>query len=588
MRQREADIARRRILDPVEGAPAGRDRSTPRSKHLIVIATQTLEVGADLDFDVLVTESCGVRAFVQRLGRLNRLGECQDAKAVVVPAAKATTWPVYGEEPAELWSRLEAAADEGGLVDLAPARIGDVVGIPDDRPPRTPELLPAHLWEWAKTTVPPPGEAPVELFFEGFSSEGPRVTLCWRATRLPEGARLVPSIHSDETIDVPLNEAKGALENVLGENGELIRLSRDRVTVEQASVRDLRPSDIVVLNTSDGLYDEHGWAPESRREVLDVSLVHWPGLPLDVETLRHWFADSASFGEVTLLVKQVRAGEDDLDLSEAAAQLVALSPELECRSELIDDWGALRPTLQPVIDFSGDLPILQRRLTPVVRRASQLLAADAFDDLSATVRSVRLDDHLASVAELAARLGQAVGLSPELVRAVEAAGRFHDLGKADPRFQLWLSAGSPTGELLAKSASPRWRWRAARELSGWPRGGRHEALSARLVEEWLADHRDPPWDADLVLHLVLSHHGFGRPLVAPVADTTATRCEANIGGVAVSVCGDLSETDWDQPSRFRRCCEKYGYWGLALLEAIVRQADHLASSQAAEVPLEVA
>ena len=31
-------------------------------------------------------------------------------------------------------------------------------------------------------------------------------------------------------------------------------------------------------------------------------------------------------------------------------------------------------------------------------------------------------------------------------------------------------------------------------------------------------------------------------------------------------------------ARFRRCCEHYGYWGLALLEAIVRQADHQVSA----------
>ena len=51
-----------------------------RSKHLVVVATQTLEVGADIDADYLVTEACGVRALTQRLGRLNRLGERPHAK----------------------------------------------------------------------------------------------------------------------------------------------------------------------------------------------------------------------------------------------------------------------------------------------------------------------------------------------------------------------------------------------------------------------------------------------------------------------------------------------------------------------------
>ena len=77
MRDREADAVRQRLLDPDYGAPAGRDR-TIRTRHLIVVATQTLEVGADLDFDVLVTEVCGARSLIQRMGRLNRLGDSGD------------------------------------------------------------------------------------------------------------------------------------------------------------------------------------------------------------------------------------------------------------------------------------------------------------------------------------------------------------------------------------------------------------------------------------------------------------------------------------------------------------------------------
>ena len=112
MRDREADAVRQRLLDPDCGAPAGRDQ-TIRARHLVVVATQTLEVGADLDFDVLVTEACGARALVQRMGRLNRLGDSADPAGAIVYPADAQQFGPYGDEPRQVWQRLEAAAVSG-------------------------------------------------------------------------------------------------------------------------------------------------------------------------------------------------------------------------------------------------------------------------------------------------------------------------------------------------------------------------------------------------------------------------------------------------------------------------------------------
>ena len=84
VREREAAQIRTRILDPLQGMATARPADAPRRHHLIVVATQTLEVGADIDAEYLVTEGCGVRALTQRLGRLNRLGRFPHASATYV------------------------------------------------------------------------------------------------------------------------------------------------------------------------------------------------------------------------------------------------------------------------------------------------------------------------------------------------------------------------------------------------------------------------------------------------------------------------------------------------------------------------
>ena len=228
------------------------------------------------------------------------------------------------------------------------------------------------------------------------------------------------------------------------------------------------------------------------------------------------------------------------------------------------------------MESPGEVPRLRAKMA-----TAEPLSGD-FDETSLGAEAVELERHGQAVAARARAVARRIGLSPALTDVIEHAGRLHDMGKADRRFQRWLDPEAPRGVLVAKSRAPRHLWETMRVAAGWPRGGRHEDLSARLVRIWLE--QNPDWSEpqlqDLLLHLVISHHGKGRPLVPPVADGTPDDVLADVAGASVTAPADLGIVDWEQPARFRRLNDRFGPWGLALLEAIVIRSDHAVSAGA--------
>jgi CRISPR-associated endonuclease/helicase Cas3 len=204
---------------------------------------------------------------------------------------------------------------------------------------------------------------------------------------------------------------------------------------------------------------------------------------------------------------------------------------------------------------------------------------------STASQRVTLAAHHRNVGNRARSISQALGLDETLATTVYDAARWHDLGKCDDRFQAMLHEGDrlvaeAAPEPLAKSGMPPGdvpRHRQAFIRSGLPVGARHEAWSAALVAAH-CEQADYTGDFDLLLHLVASHHGRARPLLPPVTDTASGPLVAEIDGVVVTA--DLPKAvDWLHPSRFQRLNERYGRWGLALLEAVVRCADMTVSGE---------
>ena len=591
-REREAQRIRERILDPIAGMPAKRDDGVARQRHLIVVATQTLEVGADIDAEYLGTEACGSRALTQRLGRLNRLGRYPHARGVYmhVPPGKprgggktkgptAERWPVYGEEPATVLQRLRnALGDDGtGAVNLCSRRVAEILGAPGDAPGRAPEVLPGILWEWTKTTTPPDGEAPVEPYFSGIAGPQYAVSLIWRIHVPEAGGRLWPRATDREAVDVPIREVRSAL----GEE-EIRRLASDGVTLEAASGVDLRRGDQIVLPADRGLLDAFGWNPAATSTVVDASLARH-GLPLDAGAIDR-LCGVAFGGLIDTALGVVDDGEDlDPDERRRAAEEVVQAIRAAETPAVWDEteWTEFTASLTPrVVEARREVPRLR-----VEAPAPEPPSGD-FDETSLDADAVELERHGQAVGAQARAIADRIGLPRHLAEVLEQAGRMHDIGKADRRFQRWLDPEGARGVPVAKSKAPRHSWERMRMAAGWPRGGRHEDLSARLVREWLE--RNAAWGdperRDLLLHLVISHHGKGRPLVAPVVDGTPATVSARVAGTSVEVPADLGIVDWDQPARFARLNDLFGPWGLALLEAALIRADHAISAATEAAP----
>ena len=593
-REWEAERIRRRILDPVHGMAATRDSASGGERHLIVVATQTLEVGADVDAEYLVTEACGVRALTQRLGRLNRLGNFSGAKGIYVHvpprrrkggrAGDPDIWPVYGAEPATVLQKLLAAANsETDTVSLPPRSVAKILGEPGDDPGRAPELFHGILYEWVKTTNPPDGEAPVEPYFSGISGLDYSVSLIWRAHVPVAGDRLWPRASDHEVVSVPIVDGRQAF----GNEEVLLRLGANGVTLENVTAPDVRPGDVIVLPCDRGLLDEFGWEPEASSPVRDLSIAQY-GLPLNAAALRRLFKEVTPdpFENRSLDVLVNRAlglvpDDEDVDTADSGEAVMEIVDVLRTSVPVgweESEWREFLSSLdQEVVSIGKEVSRL-----PVVHLDVKEATSDDLDERSLVdkVIATELEAHGNAVAARSRSIAKRVGLLPQLVEVVKMAGRLHDLGKADRRFQRWLDPQKTSGVPLAKSDMKRHLWSRTRVAAGWPQGGRHEALSSRLIVHWVRNNETGLSAAlcELLVHIVISHHGNGRPIVPPTSDGTSELVSANIRGKRVEVAADLSLIDWDQPARFRRLNDRFGPWGLALIETIVRQADQSVSA----------
>lgn len=635
MRPIDRDRVVREELLPRAGAQRERSRD---DRPLIVVATQCIEAGADLDFDGLVTECASLDALRQRFGRVDRRGRLGETRSVIVGrsdlVAEGASDPVYGAALAATWRWLSTAATGGEIdfgIDTLPLAVDDdgqalrevVASAPD-----APVMLPAHLDAWAQTSIRPEPDPDISLWLHGPERAAAAVQVVWRAISLRPDRDGSRTPHPDvleqlaavrpsalEAIEIPIAAARRwlaglapvAIADVVGgadtaDDGE--RASTDLVALRWATEASeliasdqIRPGDVLVVPTSRGGLRHDSFDPRSADPVADLgdlAQLRARGLPtlrLARESLSIWGISAEQLDELPSSAALV----DSEELLERARAWMASWPEQPAPGfpGTLLEWQALRDGLRTSrsrVSLAGGTDVF---VAPKARllRAEVADAVTEDDDSAFRAEVVTLERHSTDVRELVERYARALGLGDELVADLSLAAWLHDVGKADPRFQRWLVGGDEIREAmqlepLAKSAlppgSPRQR-RLARERAGYPEGYRHEVLSLAMVannDDALRGARD----SALVLHLVASHHGWCRPFAPPLDDRDDLRVELRHGDcrLVATTRHQLGRLDSGVADRFWDLTERYGWWGLAWLEAILRLADHRASEQAQE------
>lgn len=157
------------------------------------------------------------------------------------------------------------------------------------------------------------------------------------------------------------------------------------------------------------------------------------------------------------------------------------------------------------------------------------------------------------------------GGEPDLRRCVIVAARLHDLGKNRAQWQRNLGNfaydSTKPETILAKSAPGMHARNVAEHY-------RHEFGSLREADSEAEIAALDDAERDIVLHIVAAHHGRARPYFPTdeIFDYTS-RSPEKLAALATEV-----------PRRFARLQERFGRWGLAWLESILRAADYAASA----------
>ena len=495
--------------------PATPDNATTGTVYLV--CTSAGEVGVNISADSMICDLTTIESMAQRLGRVNRFGNVEECEVhVYVP----TTWDeknpltIPRQRTLALLHDLNGNASPKALGDL-PAEARNIAFSPN------PAFLPVTetLFDaWALTTITGklPGRPAVEAYLHGLiENEIPETHVAWR-----EDVQLLSRDELDDRDRSDLLLAYPLLPH------ELLREPSYRVIKHLEAIAQRHPN-------------HHAWLVNDDGEVKVVTL--------------EFFTDRNNKERINgmTVVLDPRSGGIKSGIMDGTCELAddVSKTDDRCRSRDTDptppDFHVVYSFTIPASDDDEDPEVLRwfvRRNTGEIQSKKPVL----------------LEVHVSDVEKRMTDIISGMSLGSSIDRCLTIAAKYHDQGKKRRNFQM----------MLGNRNSPKVWWAKSGYSKGIPLEEKYRHEFGSLHELFKVTELGLTGDErELVLHLIAAHHGRARPNFPAdeVFDPNSTN-ELD-KQLAISV-----------PQRFGRLQRKFGRWGLAYLESLLRAADWSASA----------
>jgi CRISPR-associated endonuclease/helicase Cas3 len=494
----------------------------------------------NISADHMISDLSTWESMAQRFGRVNRFGDCEETQIhVVYPSSfgkgdKVSELDLARQRTLALLLRLQGDASPANLATLPAHDKGEAFA-------PLPQILLATdiLFDaWALTTIRDklPGRPPVEPYLHGISDwEPPRTQIAWREEVNVLKTELLLSKYPPQDLleDFPLKPH------------ELLSDRSDRVFTHLEKLAERNGDQVVWLMEHDGTIKPEklsSLADKNQKERIENRTVL---LPPSIGGLNAGHLDGTSKSAKDVSCEWFNKDDErrrfrcwNSDETETKGMRLIRSIDTSANQESEDVEPA-----ESTIWFWFERP----------------LSGDS-DGSRFQQKPVLWKTHTRDVEREATRIAKAI-LPQELQQVLIVAARFHDLGKRRPLFQRMLG-NFDARVLLAKSG---------RRTIGLPERYRHEfgsLLEVRSESDFQSLSHD---QQELVMHLIAVHHGRGRPHFPQdeVFDPRFSLAEGHL----------VAE---ETIQRFARLQRKYGRWGLAYLESLLRAADWEASANPSE------